>query len=487
MAHDGRDKSKNPFVVLDNAGIQQNIKVVEIGNSSEPYVAGYAYIEATGSTYEYLSSSKDYLHGISEVVSDLSLSVGEIEISDYTSILSDISESVSKVFFNIEATGSTYDLISGSEQHLEDILKNTTDISASVSKPYFYVEATGSTYDYVSGSKNNLDLLVSDINDISSSLSILTDISKSVSTISNIDVVNVLEDISSSANVMSDRVADMSSSVSLSTNYISQSTQHVQQLLRLNRATNIYSKIYPESSLYDDSEDPKVISIHEDPVLNPAAPDVISKENYISKAIEVFIQNSTNRNLFLKISYDTATNISNNDYTLKIPPGVIYSSEEKLAHIRHKIVIDEPYEDFHGQIAASITYNTGLNNDLTIGQAFTGTSTLTSIATNVYNIIFGAHKLVSEWYFEGGSIYSSMKVTGQARVTIPSQGLRMYVENSDGVTIAEATTITSTTPSEFNILMPLVPSGFYELKAQALGSGIIGDAVILYADLIKYT
>lgn len=97
-----RIKSKSPFVVIDNQGVTQEIKVVEIGNPSEPLIAGYSYVEATGSTYELFEQSKNLLQNIySSVSPKIPTSLLKKRISNF-----DYYEKTAVIDWSSEASGS---------------------------------------------------------------------------------------------------------------------------------------------------------------------------------------------------------------------------------------------------------------------------------------------------------------------------------------------------------------------------------------------
>jgi hypothetical protein len=169
--------------------------------------------------------------------------------------------------------------------------------------------------------------------------------------------------------------------------------------------------------------------------------------------------------------------------------------------MRHKIAFSvESYSDLVGELATSIVYNTNLNHDLSIGQTFTGEAVVTSIATNYFIIPFtpaDIKTVISEWNYSNTSGYDSMKITGQARVAKANQKLTLYVTKKPDNTkfnnqFVEITSLTPTVfdlsyPDVFDPLNPGLQSGDYELIAEVSGSGELGDARVLFADLIKYT
>lgn len=71
MPIDLRTSSISPFTAVDSAKITQKIKVVETGTEENPLIAGYSYIEATGSTFDYISSSLNRLNDISSSLSNI--------------------------------------------------------------------------------------------------------------------------------------------------------------------------------------------------------------------------------------------------------------------------------------------------------------------------------------------------------------------------------------------------------------------------------
>ncbi len=411
--------SSSPFVAIDSQGIEQKIKfaVLDSETPETRELAGYAFVDATGSFYDIQSSSLNNLNNISHSLTELGT------------------------------------ILTASHKAQQDV-QETIEISNSF------------------------------LQDLSSSLLNIVNIDN--------DILNINSDLSKS-------VVDVSSSVGYA-------TQFTEQSFRFKRATHIYSKNFNKDNLYDSLNEniPLKIDLHSNPDLNPAAINsTYALENYISKAIEVFIQNSTNKNVYVKVSYDPSINVSSTDYTVKIQPGVIYNSESKIAHMRHKICMEEgTYEDLVGELCTSIIYNTSLNHDLSVGATFMGEAIVTSVVTNLFVIPFPENNqiistLASEWKFTNTSGYDSFKVSGQARISEPGQKLTIYISNTqDNQKLNnQYVEITSTTPETFDLSFPgiydpsnpPVASDNYELIVEASGSGDIGDARILFADLIKYT
>lgn len=374
---------------------------------------------------------------------------------------------------------------------------------------YAFVEATGSTYDYITGSyeelqqiKNNASLIDLNVTSIDNKLSQLTTID------STLDSLNDnISDISTSLGPITVAIGHATASIDANTTY-------VEQMLKFQRGTNVFYKRFSEEDLFDlsvTSSDPSEVpppneyTLHMLGELNPAVSST-DRENYMSKAVQVIIQNSTNKNLYLSVSYNPAAPLSKNIYTVKIPPGVIYDSESQIAHIRHKIKFaDDAYINppFVGEVATSIVYNESINPNLMIGQTGFGIPYVSSVATNYYNMEFAGggvsqKYVVAEWYFESGSTTSSfngMTVSGQARVSYPlapkNQTLKLYVTQAGNNTAYANLTasINSDIPTPFSLDYTSAPTypttGRYELIAELSGSGDIGDARVLWADLIR--
>lgn len=259
---------------------------------------------------------------------------------------------------------------------------------------------------------------------------------------------------------------------------------YVKQDVRFNRATHVYSAVFNSSSIFE--ERANIIEVYEEPALNPHLESVTQTEEQITKAIDVVIQNSTNKIGYLKVSYDPEATVSDADYTVKIPPGVIYNSEQKVAHMRHKLFY-KSLPGFEGEVSIAVVYNNNLNDALSTGNDPLGTTELSTLATNVYDLPFNAEysSVINEWVFSGQSIYNLLKVSGQARVTQAGQELHIWITTSGSETPIASSVITSVSPAPFILTINNPQNNTYELIASASGTGDIGDARILFADLIK--
>lgn len=321
---------------------------------------------------------------------------------------------------------------------------------------YAYVEATGSTFEVISDSYDRLT-------DISSALQPLSILEQAINQI---------------------------------TESVDNNTKYVEQLLMFNRATNVYTKIYKKEDLFNhDGILTSSISrwLHQDTDLNPFYGSE-EGEDYMSKAVDVVIQNSTNKNLYLKVDYNPGTEVSETNYTVKLLPGIIYNSESKIAHIRHKIIFaNDASASFVGEVPVSIIYNTGLNNDLSIGETTPGENLLSSITTNYWDMDFipNVPYVVAEWYFDDNT-FENMRIRGQARVADVSlfQEIELYVTSDPNKNIMlenKSQHIVDETPTVFDLTFAgPIPSGRYELIAKLTGNGVKGDARVLFADLIRY-
>ena len=422
--------SKTPFTIIDDANIEQKIVVIPVDVSGETQIVGYAYTELTGSSYQALADISSSLSsistpfvGISDSVTSISNSVGDISSS-----LAGISGSF------VEVSGA-----------IASISSSSGDISSSVAS-------------------------------ISSSAA---DISSSVSGISSsfLEVSGAIASISGSA-------SDISSSNSVIATSTGEILTYVKQDVRFNRATHVYSAVFDSSSIFDDRGG--LVAVYLEPALNPLYEDLSQTEQQITKAIDVIIQNATNKTAYVKVSYDPTAIASDTDYTVRIPPGVIYNSEQKLAHMRHKIYY-KPLTGFEGEAAVTVVYNNNLNDSLSTGNDPIGTTELSTLATNVYDIPFNPPQgsVINEWSFNGSAIYNLLKITGQARVNSPGQELGIWITTKDNETHLNEISISETVPTQFTLEIPNPADGTYELIASGSGLGDIGDARILFADLIK--
>jgi hypothetical protein len=360
---------------------------------------------------------------------------------------------------DLNKLSGSVDLVSASVQTLIPYL---TDISSSVS----------------SSAVGTIPYLINISSSVSGTVPYLTGISSSVS-----GTIPYLIDISASTTQGGSYLSSISSSASDISSSLSVNTEYTKEIYKFSRATEFFSTLITGSALSSS------VDLFELEALNPGVPDIANKEAFILKAIEAVIQNSTNKNVYLKIGYDELNAASPTNYSIKIPPGVIYTSESKYAHMRHK-VLPETTTGLNGEIAASIAYNTNLLPELSIGIGPL-TSSVFSLATNEFNISDTTPRLVGEFAYFGGLSFTSFKVIGQGRVTSGGQELHLYVVDDSAPTVRLATqNITSTTPVEFELIVasptPPVDGHTYSLLASGSSGITIGDVRVLFADVVKY-
>jgi hypothetical protein len=388
---------------------------------------------------------------------------------------------------DLNKLSGSVDLVSASVQTLIPYL---TDISSSVSSsaagtiPYLIniSSSVSGTIPYISEVSSSVSGTIPYLINISSSVSgtvpYLTGISSSVS-----GTIPYLIDISASTTQGGSYLSSISSSASDISSSLSVNTEYTKEIYKFSRATEFFSTLITGSALSSS------VDLFELEALNPGVPDIANKEAFILKAIEAVIQNSTNKNVYLKIGYDELNAASPTNYSIKIPPGVIYTSESKYAHMRHK-VLPETTTGLNGEIAASIAYNTNLLPELSVGIGPL-TSSVFSLATNEFNISDTTPRLVGEFAYFGGLSFTSFKVIGQGRVTSGGQELHLYVVDDSAPTVRLATqNITSTTPVEFELIVasptPPVDGHTYSLLASGSAGITIGDVRVLFADVVKY-
>jgi hypothetical protein len=423
----------DPFFVIDDSGSLQNLLVVKRGSGSNERVLPYSLAELVSSS---------------------------VDVNNFgvlTASINDISSSLASISSNTGVSSS-----------LEQIYGQLT-------ASYNYATAS---YDHLTASSGYLSSISSSI---SSSNDLLTDISSSEVVIyntltashdqltaSNVTLTALSQSADRTYNYLTAALEQITSSISESTNYLKEINAYC-------RATHVSSSIFSGSELQGlDLAQTNLI------------PDLNYNEQYLRACVDVLIQNSTNKNCYIKVSHLPNASISPTDYTIKLPPGVIYNSEAQIASMRHAIYVTGS-EDMYGEVSAMMTYNSALRSDASLPNLIYP-NTIKSLAVNAYNF-YNSKVVLNEYTYapQGTSpaVYDKMVIVGQARVSEVGEKITLSLES--GSFIAASASITSTEPQTFIMESSSCPAGRYEFIAHGTDLFAYGNGRVLFADLLITT
>jgi hypothetical protein len=431
-------ENRDPFFVIDDAQVSQSLLVVKRGSGSDERVLPYSLAELVSSSvtindFGYLTSS----------INDISSSLANISSS------TDISSSLEQIYSQLTAS---YNYATASYDHLTASSGYLSSISSSIS------------------SSNDL------LTDISSSEVVIYNTltaSHDQLTASNVTLVALSQSADRTYNYLTAALEQITSSISQSTNYLKEINAYC-------RATHVSSSIFSGSELQGlDLAQTNLI------------PDLNYNEQYLRACVDVLIQNSTNKDCYIKISHLPEASVSHTDYTIKLPPGVIYNSEAQIASMRHVIYVtgseDILTSGMYGEVSAMLTYNSALRSDVSLPNLIYP-NTIKSLAVNAYN--FQNSKVVlNEWTYapQGTSpaVYDKMVIVGQARISVAGEELTLTLES--GSFIAASASITNTEPQTFIMETSSCPAGRYEFIAHGTDLFAYGNGRVLFADLLITT
>ena len=469
------DINKDPFFVIDDSGSLQNLLVVKRGSGSNERVLPYSLAELVSSSvavenFGVLTSS---INDISRSLASISSSTGvssslEQIYNQLTASYRYVTASYEQLTASNEYLSSINGAISSSNVLLSDISSSQVIIYDQLTASYSYVTAS---YDELTSSNENLvnitNQLTAAYDQLTASNEYLYSISGSVSS-SNV----LLGDLSSSADTTYNY---LTGSINTITASLSQSSFYIKQLAAYGRATAVRSEIFTLE------EAAAKIDLATRDELIPGG--VGNAEEYLRACVDVLIQNSTDKHCYVKISHLPGATVAANDYTIKLPPGVIYNSDSQIASMRHVLYVSESADI--GEVSAMLTYNTTLLTDPAY-PPLVGPNTIYSLAVNFYDF-YDAKTVVNEWRYESQDIFNIFTVTGQARVNDgPSQTFDIYITPANSSERTGSVTINSSTAQDFSIEVCNPPDGNYELIIDSQGGGLEarGDGRILFADVL---
>lgn len=469
--------NRDPFFVIDDSGSYQNLHVVTRSFNGEERIVPFSLVELTASTvtisnFEYLTSSIDNIN------SNLS-----IVIANQESGAVGLQQIYDQLTASYDQLTASHDQLVTSNEYLLDISSSINSsnilldsISGSVSSIHYVVE---SSLDQLTASNENLISISSSI-DLTNNL--LEDISSSNSQIYNTanNSYSQLTNINNSIGVLTGSSNTtynyLTSSINTISTNLSQSTAYVKQLASYNRATTVRSTILDLVTVAAKKD----LAAVED--LIPGG--TVNAEEYLRACVDVLIQNSTNKNCYVKVSHLPEATVAENDYTIKLPPGVIYNSDSQIANMRHVVYV--PNTADVGEVSAMLTYNTTLLTD-TAYPPLVGQNTIYSLAVNFYDFYDTAEvAVVNEWHYANQEIFNKFTITGQARVSSGGQKFNVYIRPSGSLTATGSVEINQTTPQDFNIVVYAPLDGNYQFIVDATEGGLNnrGDGRILFADVL---
>lgn len=438
--------NRDPFFVIDDSGSNQNIHIVvrDFGNGDR--IVPYSFVELTASTvtvkdFGYLTSS----------VNDISRSLAN------TSSNVVVSSSLDRIYNQLTAsygyTTASYNQLTTSNGYLSSISSSVnasklllTDISGSDS--LIYNTATAS-YNQLTASYNQL-------------------------TASNTTLTNINTGVNALTSSADATYGYLTASLNTITASLSQSVSYLKEINAYSRATHVSSSIFTGSQLQSLDLAQTVL-----------IPDLAYNEQYLRACVDVLIQNSTNKNCYIKVSHLPGASVSPTNYTIKLPPGVIYNSDSQIASMRHVIYVTNSV-DMYGEVSAMMTYNSALRTDASLPDLIYPNA-IKSLAVNAYNF-YNDPSVLNEWHFEpqGTSpVYNKMVIIGQARVSLAGEEILLSIQS--GLTTIASTTITSTEPVNFILESSSCPAGNYEFVVEGNDLYAYGNGRVLFADLLITT
>jgi len=412
------ETNKDPFFVIDDSGSLQNLLVVKRGSGASERVLPY-------SLAELVSSSVDVNN----------FGVLTASIKDISSSLASISSS--------------------------------TGVSSSLEQIYGQLTAS---YRYATASYNQLTASSQYLSSISESVSS----SNVILTASSTTLVSINTGINTLTSSADTTYKYLTASINTITASLSQSSFYIKQLAAYGRATAVRSTILGLPAVQATKD---LATVSE---LIPGG--VGNAEEYLRACVDVLIQNSTNKHCYVKISHLPGATVAANDYTIKLPPGVIYNSDSQIASMRHVLYVSESADI--GEVSAMLTYNTTLLTDPAY-PPLVGPNTIYSLAVNFYDF-YDSRTVANEWRYESQDIFNKFTITGQARVNNLGDFFLVYVTPAGSSLATGSVTITSSSAQDFSIEICNPPDGNYELIVDSTEGGLEarGDGRILFADVL---
>jgi hypothetical protein len=490
------DINKDPFFVIDDSGSLQNLLVVKRGNGANERVLPYSLAELVSSSVDVNNFGV-----LTSSIKDISSSLASISSS--TGVSSSLEQIYGQLTASYRYATASYNQLTASSQYLSSISGSISssnillgDISSSQANIY---EQLTASYDYATGSYDQLtasnEYLSSISGTLSSSYLLLSDISSSDAliyntatasydqltasynelTASNLTLININDGINTLTSSADVTYNYLTSSIDTITASLSQSTNYIRQLASYARATAVRSTILDLPTVQ------ATIDLATRDELIPGG--VGNAEEYLRACVDVLIQNSTNKHCYVKISHLPEATVAADDYTIKLPPGVIYNSDSQLASMRHVVYVSESADV--GEVSAMLTYNTTLLTDAAY-PPLVGPNTIYSLAVNLYDF-YDSRTVANEWRYESQDIYNKFTITGQARVNEgPSQYFDIYITPAGSSERTGSVTIDSSTAQDFSIEVCNPANGNYELIIDCTAGGLDkrGDGRILFADVL---
>jgi hypothetical protein len=264
------------------------------------------------------------------------------------------------------------------------------------------------------------------------------------------------------------------------TSSLSQSVNYIKQLASYSRATAVTSQIFNRDNISGIREDLAETDLIPGYSVNPS-----NNENYLRACVDVLIQNSTDKNCYVKVTHTPGgeAQLSETDYTIKLPPGVMYNSDSKIANMRHSIYV--PNNASRGEVSAMMTYNTTLLTDPAY-PPLSGPNTVYSLAVNYYDFQPDSLNVPNEFYFSGEELYNRIVIYGQGRINTEGQEFQVYVTKDNNGIPTGSSIIDTTTPTAFSIVIQNPQNGNYEFVVDSRQGGLNnrGDGRVLFADVL---
>jgi hypothetical protein len=444
--------NKDPFFVIDDSGSLQNLKVVTRGSGSDARVLPYSLAELVSSsvTIENFGNLTSSINDIKDIIEAAHTSSYNFATASFSASLDFLTSSYSaSQEFLTASFSASYEFATASFSASLEFA--TASFSASydiLTASYHTATASYSqltaSHDYITGSHEQL-------------------------TQSNTNLVNISSSIEQTYNYLT-------SSLETITSNITQSVAYLKQISSYARATLVSSSIFSIEQIGEGLDLATTALIP-----NLIEPNLV--EQYLNSCVDVLIQNNTDKKCYIKIIHDAGASVSPTDYTIVLPPGVIYNSESQLASMRHVIYVTSS-AGTGSEVSAMMTYNTKLLDDPLFPELVLP-NTIKSLAVNFYNIPDANPVVVNEWSYSPASNNTKLVIVGQARITSsPSEQVRLYV-TKDNAQVGTDVTITSVTPELFRIDVDNAEAGHYEFMADSVGGFLAtGNARVLFADLL---
>ena len=442
------ETNKDPFFVIDDSGSLQNLLVVKRTTPDGERILPYSLAELVSS-----SVTVNNFGDLTSSINDISKSLASISSS--ASVSGSLEQIYNRLTASYNIQSSSYNQLTASNSYLSSVSASLSsskvflgDISSSNALVYSKIS---SSYDTLSSSNDHL----------------------SASSLTLTEINTGINNLTSSADTT---YKYLTSSINTITASLSQSNVYVRQLTAYNRATHVRSTVI---GIGEVSATNGLDLIRKDALVPGGATFI---DEYQPVCIDVLIQNSTNKNCYIKIDWQPNGVSSPSDYTIKIPPGVIYNSEARTGNMRHIVYVTGSAT---GEVSAMMTYNTTLLTDPNYPPLYGPDNTIYNLTTNLYDF-YNEKRVVNEWNFQSQDLYNKFTIVGQARVNTVGQFFDIYVTPSGSQEKTGSVTINSTTPQDFTIEILSPSNGYYELicDSQNNGLGDKGDGRILFADVL---